>query len=72
MDLGEQPEVLTILTQDEEILIAWVNPILKVKHDPGGQYKYSDQTIYFPQDISSIAKKFPQCVEELYFLILRK
>jgi len=37
MDPGEQPLVLSILTQVEEMLISRVNPILQVTHARGGQ-----------------------------------
>jgi hypothetical protein len=59
MDPGEQPHVLRVLTQVEEMLIAQVNPILQVTHAHGGKYKYSGHTISFPQDISMIAKNLP-------------
>lgn len=72
MDPSEQPKVLRVLTQVEEILIARVNPILQVMHACGGEYKYTGYTIGFPQDISSITKKLPQHVEELYSLIVRR
>jgi predicted Fe-S protein YdhL (DUF1289 family) len=47
MDPGDQPTVLSILTQVEEMLIARVSPILQVRHARGGQYKYSGHTISF-------------------------
>ena len=59
MDPGEQPLVLSILTQVEEMLILRVNPILQVTHACGGQYKYSGHTISFPQDISTILNFIP-------------
>jgi len=71
MDPGEQPEVLRILTQIEEMIIAWVNLILQMMHAHGGQYKYSGHMICFPQDISSIAKKLPRHVEEIDSFIVR-
>ena len=52
MDPGNQPTVLAVLTQGEEMLISRANPILQVTHAYGGQYKYSGHTICFP-------KKFP-------------
>ena len=55
MDPGNQPCELARLTQIQEMLISCVNPILQVTHARGGQYKYSDHTISFPQDISTIA-----------------
>ena len=72
MDPGEQPHVLKILTQVEEMLIALVNPILQVTHARGGQYKYSGHTICFPQDISMVAKKLPRRVPDLDILIVRR
>ena len=44
MDPGAQPNVLSILTQVEEMIIARVSPILQVKNAHGGQYKYSGHT----------------------------
>ena len=72
MDPGDQPHVLNVLTQVEEMLIARVNPILQVTHARGGQYKYSGHTISFPQDISTIAKHLPRRVEDLDILIVRR
>jgi ATP-dependent DNA helicase PIF1 len=72
MDPGEQPHVLRVLTQVEEMLIARVNPILQVTHARGGKYKYSGHTISFPQDISMIARNLPRRVEDLDFLIVRR
>jgi len=48
MDPGEQPRVLGIFTQVEEMLIALVKTILQVTHARGGQYKYSGNIICFP------------------------
>ena len=39
MDPRNQPAVLAVLTQVEEMLISLVNPILQVTHAHGGQYK---------------------------------
>ena len=39
---------LILLTQVEEMFIAWVSPILQVMHDRGGHYKYNVHTISFP------------------------
>jgi len=59
MDPGPQPAILTSLSQIEEMLIARVNPILRVTHARGGQYKYSGHTICFPQYITKIANMLP-------------
>ena len=67
MDPGEQPHVLIILTQVEEMMIALVNPILQVIHAHGGQYKYSGHTICFPDDISMVAKNFLDVFQSLTF-----
>ena len=72
MDLGNQPTVLAVLTQVEEMLISRANSIFQVTHARGGQYKYSGQTIFFPQDISNIATYLPHLVSELGILIVRK
>ena len=63
----EQPHILKILTQVEEMLIALINPILQVTHAHGGKYKYSGHTICFPQDISMVAKNFPDVFQSLTF-----
>ena len=72
MDLGNQPTVLAVLTQVEEMLISHANPILQVTHAHGGQYKYSGHTICFPQDISNIAKYLPHLILELDILVVCK
>ena len=72
MDPGNQPVVLAILTQVEEMLISRANPILQVTHAHGGQYKYSGHTICFPQDISNLATYLLHLVSELDILIFRK
>ena len=72
MDPGEKPHILRVVTQVEEILIARVNPILKVTHARGEKYKYSGHTISFPQDISTIAQSLPRHVEDLDFLIVTR
>ena len=59
MDPDIQPPVLAALTQVEEMLISHANLVLQVTHAHGGQYKYSRHTIYFPWDISNIAKYLP-------------
>ncbi|XP_057860503.1 uncharacterized protein LOC131069166 [Cryptomeria japonica] len=59
MDPGDQPIMLKILTQVEEMLIARVNLILQVTHTIGGQYKYNGHTISIPQDIQNIATVLP-------------
>ena len=72
MDLGKQPPVLVVLTQVEEILISYANPILQVTHAHGGQYKYSGYTIFFPQDIANMSTYLLHLVSELDILIVRK
>ena len=72
MDPGEQPHILSTLTQVEEMLIERINLILQVTHARGGQYKYSGHTIIFPQDINSIAKNLPRRIEYLDILIVRR
>lgn len=59
MDLGKQPQVLKVLTQVEEMLIAHANPILQVMHPIGGQYKYRGHTISFPQEIKDVTRTLP-------------
>ena len=51
MDPSDQPIVLSILTQVEEMLIYHVSPILQVRHARGRKYKNSGHTISFPQQI---------------------
>ena len=72
MDPRNQPAVLVVLTQFEEILISHANPILQVTHAHGGQYKYSGHTIFFPQDISNLATYLLHLVLELNILVVRK
>ena len=72
MDLGNQPTVLAVLTQVEEMLISRANPILQVTHAHGGQYKYYGHTICFSQDISNLATYLPHLVSELDILVVRK
>lgn len=54
------------------MLTACVNPILKVTHTGGGQYKYSGHTISFPQDTFTNAQSLPRHVEDIDFLIVRR
>lgn len=70
MDPCEQPNVLQLLTQVEDMLIAHVNPILQVTHAHCGQYKYSGHTISFPQDITTITKYFPHKIKYLDLIIV--
>ena len=72
MDPSEKPDVLSVLTQVEEMLIARVNPILQVTHACGGKSKYSGHKIIFSQDISVIARNLPRRLEHLDFLIVRR
>ena len=72
MDPGDQPEVLKVLTQEEEMLIARVNPILHVTHAHGGQYKYSRHIICFSQDVAMVAKTLPHHVEYLGIIVVRR
>lgn len=60
MDPGEQPFVLKILSQVEEMLIARVAPVLQVSYARGGQYKYTGHTINFLQDITEIETALPR------------
>lgn len=72
VDPGEKPNVLRVLNQVEEMLIAWVNLILKVSHAHGGQYKYSGHIKILPQDMSSIERKLPRWFEKLDLSIVRR
>ena len=54
MDPGNQPTILVVLTQVEEMLISCANPILQVTHARGGQYKYSGHTICFPKTFPTL------------------
>ena len=72
MDPRIQPPVLAVLTQVEEMLISPAIPILQVTHAHGGQYNYSEYTIFFPQDISDISKYLPHLISELGILVFRK
>lgn len=72
MDPGVQPYKLKTLTQVKEMLIARFNPIIKVTHAHGGQYKYSGHTICFPQDIKTIAKYLPHKIANLDVLVVHR
>ena len=72
MDPGNQPAILAVLTQVEEMLIIRANPILQVTHAHGGQYKYSGHTICFPQDICNLSTFLPHLVSELDILVVWK
>ena len=54
------------------MLIAFFNPILQVTHACGGQYKYSNHTISFPQDISTIATSLPRFLADMDILVVCK
>ena len=54
MDPGPQVDILSKLTQVEEMLIAHVSPKLQVTHATGGQYKYKGHTINFPQNVQQV------------------
>lgn len=72
MDPGPQPRELANLTWVEEMLIAWVNPVLQVTHAIGDQYKYKGHTISFPQNIQQISKVLPHSIKELPIIIVRR
>ena len=72
MDPGNQPSILAVLTQVEEMLISRANPVLQVTHAHRGQYKYSGHTICFPQDISNISKSLPHLISKLDILVVCK
>ena len=72
MDPAAQPNVLSILTQIEEMLIARVNPILQVKHACGGQYKYSGHTIYSPQQTVNIEIFLPRHLSDIDILVVKR
>ena len=54
------------------MLISHANPVLQVTCAHGGQYKYSGHTIFFPRDISNIAKSLPHLISELEILVVHK
>ena len=59
MDPGTKPQVLGVLTQVEEMLIACASPILQLMHSIGGQYKYWGHVINFLQEVKYVAKTLP-------------
>ena len=71
MDLGAQPNVFSILTQIEEMLIARVSPILQARHARGGQYKYSGHTICFPQQNVNIESFLPCHLSNIDILVVK-
>jgi hypothetical protein len=72
MNLGNQPLVLSILTQVEEILIARVSPLLQVIHARCGQYQYSGHPISFPKNSNTIVNYLPCHLEDLDILVVRR
>lgn len=70
MDPREKPRVLSCLTQVEEMLISHVNQV--VVHARGGQYKYSNHTISFPQDITNIVTSLPRMLLDTDILVVSK
>jgi hypothetical protein len=72
MDPSDQPTVISILTQVEEMLISRVSPILQVRLARGGQYKYSGHTISFPQQIVQKVTYMPRHLSDLNILVVRR
>ena len=72
LDPGPQAEILSKLTQVEEMLIARVSPILQVTHATGGQYKYKGHTISFPQNVQQVSKILPHTIQNLPIIIVRR
>ncbi|XP_059076419.1 uncharacterized protein LOC131875765 [Cryptomeria japonica] len=72
MDLDQQPICLQRLSQIEGMLIARVSPVLQVTYARGGQLKYSDHTICFPRDITTIASYLSRRIHELDIIIINR
>ena len=72
MDPGAQPNVLYILTQIEEMIIACVSPILQVGNARGGQYKYSGHTICFPQQTVQIENFLQRHLSNIDILVVKR
>lgn len=72
MDPSAQPNVLSILTQIEEMLITRVSPISQVRHARGGQYKYSGHTICFPQQTVQIENFLPRHISDIDILVVKR
>lgn len=68
----EVPECLRVLTDIEEQMIALVHTMQHVRHTRGRQLCYSDHTISFIKDISTIATSLPRLPEDLDYVIIRR
>lgn len=55
----------------EELLIARVVPIMQVRYTKGGQLRYKDHIVNFPQDISVIASSLPRLPEDVDMVVIR-
>ncbi|KAM5545624.1 hypothetical protein V8D89_000662, partial [Ganoderma adspersum] len=66
------PPCLQNLNEIEEIMIALVQPMMQVRYTKGGQLRYRDHIVNFPQDISTITSCLPRLPEEISIVIIRK
>ena len=69
---GPVPPELKGLSIIEEMLIARVDPMMKVYIKQGSQRASRGHCINFPQDISSLATNLPKLVQDLIVIIVRK
>lgn len=56
----------------EEMLIARVLPMMQVRYTRGGQLRYKEHVINFPQDIAVIAQRLPRLPEDVNCVIIRR
>lgn len=76
MEPGHVPDELRDLTHVEQMLIARVNPVLRIyqlrAYGSPGQYRYSGNIINVEQDIQSLATTLPQTSSNLNILLVRR
>ena len=60
------------LTDIEEMMIAWVMPLMQVRYTKGHQLCYKEHIVNLPQDISAIATKLPCLAEDCDVVIIHR
>lgn len=71
MDLGAVPAYLPVLTQIEEMVIAWSHVQMMIKRYRGHQYHYTGHCVSFAQEIIKTVSILPNLPEELDIILLR-
>ncbi len=54
------------------MIISLVQPMMTVRYTKGGQLRYSDHIVNFPQDVSILATRLPRLPEEIDTVIIRR